>query len=269
MDVKELIRAGRLSEARKQLIGEVKSSPCDVSKRTLLFQVLALGGEWDKAQRHLDAIAVQDSSAETGVQVYKNLVQAEKERIEVYQRNRYPSFLTQAPSWLEMYFTAWDKLLEKDTVEAQKLYDRIEALCPSRSGTIDGRNFNGFRDMDAFLSLFLEVIVHERYLWIPLESLRELSISQPKTLFDLLWITAQITTWEGLSLNCYLPVLYPESFLHEDERVKLGRMTDWIPLGGPFYSGRGQHMFQVGEEEIALLEIRQVVFELSGKGNDR
>jgi type VI secretion system protein ImpE len=263
MDVKELIRSGRLSEARKQLVEEVKSSPADVSKRTLLFQVLALCGEWDKADRHLDVIVAQDASTETGVQVYKNLIHAEKERIEVFKRTRYPSLLTKAPSYFEMYFAAWDKLLKQDIEESQKLYDQIETLCPPLSGTINGKSFSGFRDMDDLLSLFIEVIVHERYVWIPCESLRELSIAPPKTLFDLLWITVHITTWEGLSLNCYMPVLYPESFLHEDERVKLGRMTDWIPLGGPFYRGRGQHVFQVGEAELALLEIRELVFELS------
>lgn len=266
MDVKELIRSGRLSDARKQLVEEVKSSPADVGKRTLLFQVLALCGEWDKADRHLDAIVVQDASTETGVQVYKNLIHAEKERIEVFKRMRYPSLLTKAPSYFEMYFAAWDALLKKDIEGAQKLYDQIEVS--PLSGTINGKTFSGFSDMDSLLSLFIEVIVHERYVWIPCESLRELSITPPKSLFDLLWTTVHITTWEGLNLNCYMPVLYPESFLHEDERIKMGRMTDWIPLGGPFYRGSGQHVFQVGEEEMALLEIRDVVFEFSIKANN-
>ncbi|MEW6381895.1 MAG: type VI secretion system accessory protein TagJ [bacterium] len=262
MDVKELIRLGRLSEARSQLIEKVKASPGDVSIRTLLFQVLALCGEWDKADRHLEAIAVQDSSVETGVQVYRNLVHAEKERIEVSKRSRLPSFLPKAPPYLELYFAAWDKLAAGNIEEARRLYEQLETISPLLSGTRDGRVFSGFRDMDTFLSLFLEVIVHEQYGWIPLESLRELSIAPPKTLFDLLWATARITTWEGLTLNCCLPVLYPGSFLHEDERVKLGRMTDWIPLGGPFYRGRGQHTFQVGEEDVAILEMREVIFEL-------
>ena len=80
MDPKELIRAGRLSDARMQLIEEVKSSPANAGKRTLLFQVHSLLGEWDKAERHLEVLAAQDVSRETGVQVYKNLVQAERNK---------------------------------------------------------------------------------------------------------------------------------------------------------------------------------------------
>jgi protein involved in temperature-dependent protein secretion len=61
-------------------------------------------------------------------------------------------------------------------------------------------------------------------------------------------------------MNCYLPVLYADSFLHEDDRVKLGRLTDWTSIGGPFAKGMGQHVFQVGEEDVGILEIREVLF---------
>jgi len=105
MNAKDLIRAGRLSEAREQLIREVKSSPADLGKRTLLFQVLTFCGEWGKAEQHLDAVAVQDSSKETGVQVYKNLLHAERERQDVSKLNRRPSFLPETPPYTEMYFT--------------------------------------------------------------------------------------------------------------------------------------------------------------------
>jgi type VI secretion system protein ImpE len=73
MNAKDLIKAGMIPEARKRLTDEVKSSPGEVAKRVLLFQVLAFCGEWDRAERHLDAIGAQDASAETGVHVYKNL----------------------------------------------------------------------------------------------------------------------------------------------------------------------------------------------------
>jgi type VI secretion system protein ImpE len=261
MNSKELIRTGRLSDARKQLTEEVKASPGDLSKRTLLFQVLAFFGEWDKAERHLDVITSQDASSETGVQIYKNIVQAERQRAEVSKLSRRPSILPKAPPYLEHYFSAQERLAQKDIDGAKRLLEEIDVVRPIISGNTRGRSFSGFEDTDAFLSIFLEGIVHEQYVWIPLESIRELIIAEPKTLFDLLWIPAHITTWEGLSLGCYLHVLYPDSFNHEDERVRLGRMTDWVPLGGPFSKGFGQHVFLVGEEETAILEIREVLFD--------
>ena len=122
------------------------------------------------------------------------------------------------------------------------------------------KSFEGFSDTDSFLTAFLEAFVHERYVWIPFEYIRELVIEPPKTLFDLIWISASITTWEGLSMNCFLPVLYPGSSSHDDERIKLGRMTDWESIGDPFCKGLGQHVYQVGEKEMAILEIQEAVF---------
>jgi protein involved in temperature-dependent protein secretion len=61
-------------------------------------------------------------------------------------------------------------------------------------------------------------------------------------------------------------VTYTESFLHEDDRIKLGKMTDWTPLGGPFSKGSGQHVFQIGEEEIPILEIQEVLFKTPDLG---
>ena len=268
MEAKELIRAGRLSDARKLLIEEVKKLPGDLSKRTLLFQVLAFSGEWGKAQSHLEIIAAQDNRKETGAQVFKNLVEAEKHRGEVLKLRRRPSFLPNSPFYVEKYFAAWEKLGEKKIREAGELFDQIDADQQVVSGIADGKAFAGFKDTDSFLSRFLEAMIYERYTWIPIESMRELVIVPPKTLFDLLWIQARITTWEGLNLNCYVPVLYPDSFLHEDDRVKLGRMTDWISLGGTFTKGFGQHVFQIGEEEKSILEIREVIFKFSGSGEN-
>jgi type VI secretion system protein ImpE len=260
MDAKDLIRAGRLAEARKQLTEEVKAAPADSGKRTLLFQVLSFCGEWDRAARHLDVLVSQDAKSDTGVQIYKNIIQAEKERLEVSKLARRPSFLPKTPPYMEWYFDALEKLSKHDIDGAAGAFDQIGAAHPVISGTINGKSFEGFEDTDSCLALFLEGIVHDRYVWIPLEAIREVIISDPKTLFDLLWIPAHVTTQEGLSIGCYLNVLYPDSFAHEDDRLKLGRMTDWITLGGPFAKGVGQHVFQVGEEEMAILEIREVLF---------
>lgn len=269
MDAKELIRAGKLSEARALLLQKVKSAPADLAKRTLLFQVLSFCGEWDKAERHLDVIAGQDAARETGVQVYKNIIEVEKSRLAVLKNDARPSFLPAMPSYTEKYFTAWQKVTEQQIDHASRLFGEIEDRLPKLSGTVDGKAFSGFRDSDTFLRRFLEAVVHERYVWIPFESIREMSTLAPKTLFDLLWIAARVTMRDGLVLSCYLPVLYPGSHMHREENVQLGRVTDWEHLGGDFYRACGQHVFQVGEEELAILDIREIIFDnLESAGED-
>jgi type VI secretion system protein ImpE len=265
MNAKDLVAAGKLSEARQQLIQDVKSKPSDSAKRTLLFQVLSLLGEWDKADKHLETMVSLNPDLLTGAQVYKNLTNAERQRKEVLEGKAIPGFLTQAPSYFELYLEAWDKVKQGQPEEAAHLYGQIEESRPAPCGTVDGKSFEGFTDTDTFLSAFMEVMMHDRYVWVPFESLRELSISEPKTLFDLMWVPARFLTWEGLNANCYLPVLYPDSYLHEDERIKLGRITDWVSLGQGFWRGVGQHVYRIGEEELSLLDIREAVFTFPSK----
>jgi type VI secretion system protein ImpE len=260
MDAKELIKSGKLGDARKQITEQVRSSPADLGARTLLFQVLSFCGEWDRAERQLETISSQDPSRESGVSVYRNLIRSERERLDVRRGKRSASFLPEPPSYLKVYEAAREKLVAGEVEQATDLFDQVDARRPTISGTVNGRTFTDFRDTDSLLSPFLEAFVHERYVLMPFESVREIVISSPKTLFDLLWVPTLVTTWEGLTMNCHLPVLYPESFLHEDDRIKLGRMTDWTSMGGPLARGIGQHVFQVGEEDIAILEIREAVF---------
>lgn len=264
MNSKDLLKAGMLAEARKQLTEEVKSSPGDPGKRTLLFQTLAFYGEWDKAEKHLDAIAAQDSSRESGVQLYKNLVHAERQRSDVMKLGARPSFVSSTPPYLDAYFAAIGKLAENRIEEAEELFEAVSNQRPAVSGVMNGKKFKGFQDADSSLSFFLEAMVYERYVWAPFESIRELAVSPPQTLMELLWAKALITTWDGLSVNCYLPVLYPDSWRHPDDRVKLGRMTDWTPLGGPFSKGAGRHLYLMGEEALTILDITEIQFKRQG-----
>jgi type VI secretion system protein ImpE len=271
MNAKDLIKAGQLSAARSELIEAVKSSPNDLNSRTLLFQVLAFCGEWQKARHHLEIIADQEASREAGVNTCLNLIEAETERLEVFSYKKQPSFLPAAPAYAELYESARQNLADRDLDEARSIMDQIKDQIPEISGTVNGNPFVGFSNTDTQLSFFLEAFVHERYVWLPIEALRELSMPEPETMLDLLWASAQVTTRDGLTLNCFLPVLYPDSFRHEDDRLKMGRMTDWTDLGSGFNRGVGQHVLQVGEEDIGLLEIREAVMNTSEleKGDER
>jgi protein involved in temperature-dependent protein secretion len=37
-------------------------------------------------------------------------------------------------------------------------------------------------------------------------------------------------------------------------------LTDWAELGPGIHQGIGQHVFQVGNEDVGILEIREAVF---------
>lgn len=261
MDPTELVRSGKLAEARQQLTATVKNRPADLSARTLLSQVLLFFGEWGRAASHLDIIATQDQRSETGVQVYRNLINAEKDRIEVLGLNKPPTFFPEAPTYAVDYLNAIGKLMEQRVEDATPLFQKVEDACPRISGKLNGEDFSGFRDTDACLAFVLEALVHDRYLWIPFDLVKSITISRPTTLLDTLWIQARVEFWKGPSIGGYLPVIYAGSFQHKEDMVKLGRMTDWVHLGGQFSRGFGQHVFEAGEWEKSMLEIEEISFD--------
>jgi type VI secretion system protein ImpE len=256
----ELIKAGRLEEARGILTDEIKAKPADNSKRTLLFQVLALCGEWDKAFKHLDMISSLDTAKVVAVSAYKDILRAQEDRRKVCLLSKLPSFLTDPPPYFETYWDGCANLAKCELKKAGKLFDEAAGMRPKIHGRFKNKDFLGIWDTDSMLSFFIEAFVHDSYVWIPFEALREMIIEKPKSLLDLIWVPATVTTWEGLTANCNLPVLYPDSEYSDNTQIRLGRMTDWEDLGGNFAKGMGQHVLQIGENDVSLLEITEINF---------
>ncbi|MDD2735363.1 MAG: type VI secretion system accessory protein TagJ [Desulfuromonadaceae bacterium] len=260
MNSADLIRDGKLSEARESLVSKIKAAPGDTKARTLLFQVLAFCGEWDKVARHLDLLISQLPETATGTLVYLNLVSAEKSRQEVAAGRQTPDFMTEPPSFLTALLEARRLLADGDTATATSLLDKVEEQLLEVSGLSQSGPFIGFSECDATLTGILEVFVHDRYIWFPLASIRELSVQKPKTLLETLWAPGRIVTWSGLTTECFLPVMYPGSSSFESDPVRMGRITDWIDLGNGNYRGVGQHLFMVGDQEKSLLELGEITF---------
>jgi type VI secretion system protein ImpE len=261
----ELIKAGRLDEAREVLINEVKSKPADTKVRTLLFQVLSLCGEYDRALKHLDMIGTIDTSKAFSVTAYKDILRAEAERFKVCSLEKLPSFLTDAPPYFEIYWDACAEINKGENYKARELFDKASEMRPDIHGKADGEAFEWIMDADSMLSFFVEAFVHDRYVWIPFESMREFIIEKPLSLLDTIWLKATVTTWEGLTANCFLPATYPGSAKNENELIRLGRLTEWDEIGAGIARGQGQHIYIAGEKDLALLDIREIIFNFSKK----
>jgi type VI secretion system protein ImpE len=265
MNAKALILDGQINAARAMLVDRIKQKPADTQARSTLFQAMLLCGEWDKAQRQLDIVATQQTSAEMNLSVYQNLIQAEKERLAVANMEQRPTFFPEVPEICEDFFQALELLKNQQVDDAAKLFERIDARLPGIQGTVNGQPFKGFRETDTTLTYFIEAIEYERYLWVPIANIRELAVTPPRTLIDLIWAKGRITTWEGITMGCFLPVLYPNSFTSSDDRIRLGRLTQWQPLGGPYTKALGLHVYDVGGEERSIFELTEAVFTLANE----
>jgi type VI secretion system protein ImpE len=100
-----------------------------------------------------------------------------------------------------------------------------------------------------------------KYYWIPLDSVVSIQLHPVKRPRDLLWRQTQMTVLGGPDGEVYLPCLYAGSHLHADERLRLGRQTDWTGGDGEPVRGMGLKTFLVGDESKTILEIQEVTFD--------
>jgi type VI secretion system protein ImpE len=258
---KSLYEAGELQAAIDEVTRAVKSNPSDTRQRTFLFELMCFAGDFDRAERQLDVLGHQSATAEVGVQVYRNNIKAERDRRRLFAEGLHPYFLTDPPPYVELHLDALNRLREGSFGEARQLLDRAEEERPALTGKLNGRQFLDFRDYDDVIGPILELIIQDHYTWLPFEQIKQIEIGAPKQLRDLMWVAARIESTDGTIGEVFIPALYSGSSDHENDQVKLGRMTDWKKIEKDIYLAAGLRLFLVDNEDKAMLEVRTVEFE--------
>ncbi|MBI4524576.1 MAG: hypothetical protein HY695_12280 [Deltaproteobacteria bacterium] len=263
MEAKELFDAGNLSAAIDQLNQDLKANPTDSHSRTFLFELLCFSGDLERAGRQLDTIAQLSGqvTVEIGVQLYRNILQAEKARRHLFTAGGQPKFLLEAPPYARLHLEAIEKLRGPNPAEASALLHQAGQLRSPSKGRLDGGSFEDFRDCDDLLAPFLEVIIQKEYAWLPFEQIQRVEISRPKRLRELIWVPAKVSLHEKPLGDVYLPVLYPRTNEDPNDLIKLGRMTDLKPMSADLVLGVGQRIFLAGNEEKPILEINEIEFQ--------
>jgi type VI secretion system protein ImpE len=258
---KELLNASALQAAINEQTGKVKANPTDTRQRTFLFELLLFAGDWERAERQMEAIAHQGMEAGLGVQVYRDNIEAERSRRRLFSDGLHPHFISEPPAYVDLHLNALNRLREGNLGEARETLDQAEEERPAIKGTLNGRPFFDFRDYNDLVGPVLELIVKGQYTWLPFEQIKRLEIAPPKNLRDLMWTPARIETTDGTSGEVYIPSLYEGSYTHPNDQVRLGRMTDWTDVGDGVYLASGLRVFLVDGEDKALLEAREIEFD--------
>lgn len=256
----QLFRDGDLTGAVAALTAEVKSAAADAGRRTFLFELLAFAGELDRAGRQLDVIGQLDGKAEPTVQVYRNLLDAERTRQKVLAGGARPEFLIDPPGWMADQLQAIEHLKAGRPADAAASLALGESRRQPLQGTRGETPFVSFRDCDDLLAPVLEFMLIRDYLWVPFEQLAEIEVLPPEYPRDLLWSPVRLTLRDGTDHRGFVPALYDGSSRHADDQVRLGRATDWIAASDAPVRGVGQRLFLVGESDCGLLELGKVAF---------
>lgn len=261
MTPSELYQSGKLAEAVDAALADVKSHPTDTARRGLLCDLLCFTGQWERADKQLDAIGRQDPQVIVALSLLRQLIRAEVARQQFFEEGRVPEVVNEPSATLQKNLEASLCLREGRQAEAAELLTQAEAERPKVSGTCDGRAFDDWRDLDDLTAPIFEVLTSTgKYFWIPVESVEFIEFHAPERPHDLLWRRAHMVVAGGPDGEVYLPSLYPMTFQSEDDQLRLGRGTDWQGDEGEPVRGVGQRMFLVGEDTRSILELQNVEF---------
>ena len=269
MTLQELLSAGRLADAIAARSSSLRSQPGDLDARWELAVLLCFAGELDRAVLQLDALARQDAEFGMAVTVYRTLLVAESERTAVHRREGQPLLPPDCPAHVEARLAALQALRRGEIDLARSALERAEKERPDVAAEIDGERFIDLRDYDDLLGPVLEVFAGGHYLWLPFERVKRLEIAAPTQLIDLLWPRATLEDSSGAEAHVHLPALYVGSSEAADDRLRLGRTTEWIDQAGLLYRGVGQKTWLArhpsSERELGLLEVRRLDVDAPGR----
>jgi type VI secretion system protein ImpE len=260
MQADEELRRGDPKAALAHLQEIVRRDPSSSAWRIYLFQLLAVNGAWERAATQLGVLADMDASTEAMVRTYREMLQSEALRAEIFGGRRSAMIFGEPEPWVAWMASALALDAEGKLAEAADLRAKALEQAEAAPGTIDGQPFAWIADADSRLGPILEAVVLGRYYWIPFGRIREITLGKPADLRDMVWTPAEFTWANGGRAVGFIPTRYPGSESSADGLIQLARKTEWVEQGEGTWLGLGQRTFATDAGEHPLLDIRSIAW---------
>jgi type VI secretion system protein ImpE len=256
----DAFKAGDIEGAVAAATAAVKAAPREAGARWLLAEMLVFAGEFERADRSLDAV-LEETPSPT-VMEFRQLIRGEVVRRQVLLEGRVPKFQGEDPTDAQKAAAQAVTLLRAgDQAGAAAAAAEVEALRPRVAGRHGDVTFDDFRDVDDVFAAMIEVhTAGGEYMWVPTERLRVLSFDAPKRPRDLYWRRCNIEMKDGQEGVVYIPVVYPWTAKDMPNPLRLGRGTEWQETAG-LVRGLGGREFLVGDEAKTLTEFDELTFD--------
>lgn len=260
IDAESLLKQGNCKGALDKLTAQIRAKPADSKLRVFLAQLLCVMGQWERALNQLTVAAEMDPAAVPMRQMYGDAIQCEGVRAQVFAGSKTPMIFGQPEEWLAMLIESLLRAGRGEHAMAEGLRAQAFEKAPASSGTINGAPFEWIMDADARIGPVLEAYVKGRYYWVPFTRLSRVEIEKPEDLRDAVWTPAHLWFDNGGESIALIPTRYAGSEASADGLLQLSRKTEWIEKSADVYYGLGQRSFATDADDVALLDIRELVF---------
>ena len=255
----QAVRNGDPDAALKTLQEQVRQNPSDAKLRVFLFQLLCVLGQWERALNQLNVAAELDAGALAMAQMYREALQCESLRAEVFDGKRSPVIFGEPADWMALLI---ESLLVRGTErrgETESLRARAFEAAPQTAGSVDGQPFEWIADADMRLGPVCEAIINGRYYWVPFDRLSRIDLEAPVDLRDVVWMPAHFQFANGGEAVGVIPTRYPGSEASDDPQVRLARKTIWREPSPEVFVGLGQRVLATDAGEHSIMDLRTIV----------
>jgi len=264
---REWSHAKPLSEALGRAEAGVRAKPQDPQSRWLLFELLCVLGQWERALKQLQTWAGFSKDFDSTAHVMRGLIRAEYQRMEVFAGRAEPATVTAADTQASSWITGLGEALklagnnEQSAIEASDLArERALSQVPDTAGVSDGQPaFAWITDSDTRLGPVCEVVLIGAYRWLAFADLASVTKAAPNGLLDLVWSQVDLVLRDGSPLKGYMPMRYPVLSGDRDAFL-LARETVWSDVGRTGVHARGQKMWMTDAGDLSLLDLRRCEF---------
>ncbi len=258
MQAEDYLREGNLEAALEQLMAQVRSDPASSKHRTFLFQLFSVLGQWGRALTQLNTAGDMDDSTLAMVHTYRELLQCEALRADIYSGDRSPLIFGEPEEWVALMLQALK--LDGQGHHSQAAEVRAKALeqAPATSGTINDEPFEWIADADSRIGPCLEAIINGNYYWVPFNRVSAIAFEEPEDLRDMVWTPAQFHWSNGGEVVGFIPTRYANTENQDDGLLRLARKTEWTELSENNFAGLGQRILTTDANDYPLLDARTI-----------
>lgn len=262
----ELFRAGDLPAAIDAQLAAVKKQPSDTNARFFLAELAAMSGDWDRADRQLDAVLKSSSQPAMLPLLLRQLLRGETSREQVFAEGRPPEIVVPMNAATAAQLQASTAIRLKDFAAARESLDQWEQLAGGIRGRCDGQPFETLVDLDDRLRGIAEVITATgKYFWVPWNSISQLTFEPPSRPMDLIWRKVQISVSGGLDGEVYMPTRYPGVATARPAEQMI-RETAWTDHECEIATGRGLRNLLIGDEVKSVMELTEIEIDSESGG---
>jgi type VI secretion system protein ImpE len=254
----QAVREGNLDAALRDLQDQVRKAPEKSELRVFLFQLLCVLGDWGRARTQLDVAAELDPGTLAMAQMYREALNCEQLRGEVFAGKRSPMIFGEPDQWLALLI---ESLLTPAADQSESLRQRAFDAAPASAGSIDGQPFEWIADADMRLGPVCEAVINGRYYWVPFSRVARIDLEAPVDLRDVVWMPAQFMFSNGGQAVGVIPTRYPGSESIADAQVRLARKTIWHETSPDVFHGVGQRILSTDGGDHSLMDVRSIVME--------